>query len=267
MTPEAKAKLEVLKDNLRKELQGYEDQFATSGNRIKLFVIENSGKVLSGDTKVKHEDTYETISYTDSNFAIRTVNINTITNINENKKIDDEEDPEIKIAYNTKETPIIQINNSVDVKDSSKGFCLLTLIVKSDPISVDKEGIVSTVAVGGSYTLPHPTFTYSIAHDVSTDLIFKEKNTGFNEPYILKAINDNKETYNIDVHLGADDPKDENKKIVQTNNLLAGKTVNLYSDGPVVVYGKLSGTGQILSQKSVYFQAGTQLNTSNYMKK
>ncbi len=266
------------KDDLENTLQDLQDKYATSGSRIEQFVKENGGYVICGELKMKKRGEWQSNpdKRTNPNFSIKTVNINTITTITEKEKNKTEntentenENPELQIGYDTTETPIITIKKSVSVKDTPdlKGFTLLTLTLESNPLDIDIGGIIDAVENDENFDslIPKPEFTYSISHDISTDLIFDKKNTGLNEAYILREINKNNRNTNSSIV--AANEQDTGTDMVQSNNLIACQTVNLYSEGPVILYGKLSGTGQILSEKSVFFKAGTQLNTSNYIKK
>ena len=267
------------KEEAKQALQEYQDRYATSGSRIKEFVESLGGQVLCGDYKIQEKGKESRTNKSDSNFSIKTVNINTIRSISEkesteginqnNRPPNQEKETEIdKITYNTVKTPIITINKSITVNDSNKGFTLLTLNLQSSPLNMNIEAIIDAMVEGENYEsmIPKPEFTYSIANDISTDVIFGQKNTGLNEAYILKKINSNINIGGVGVASNFLYSPKEDKNAVQTNSLIACQSVNLYSNGPVILYGKLSGTGQILSNKSVYFRSGTQLNTGNYMK-
>ncbi len=89
-------------------------------------------------------------------------------------------------------------------------------------------------------------FTCEAITNTSTDLVMSEKITGFNESYVLANNNISNEDKGV------------------YDNLIAGDSVNLYSDGNVIINGKLSGKGQIFSKKSLSFKAGTALNNNEY---
>lgn len=82
---------------------------------------------------------------------------------------------------------------------------------------------------------------FDIDETTSTDLIFKDKTNGISERQLLLLANDEKE---------------EDSLIPNAD------TTMLYTEGYVSINGKLSGTGQILSSGSIYFKAGSQLNTA-----
>ena len=85
---------------------------------------------------------------------------------------------------------------------------------------------------------------FDIDQTTSTDLIFKDKTNGVSEKELLLLANSQNE-------------EDDEDSLIPNDN-----TTMLYTKGYVSINGKLSGTGQILSSGSIYFKAGSQLNTA-----
>ncbi|MBR0519581.1 hypothetical protein IJJ97_07295 [bacterium] len=85
----------------------------------------------------------------------------------------------------------------------------------------------------------------------STDLFFGDKNSGISEKNLLKTRYSNKKQ-NLD-----------NNQDIENSLIPIPNPITLYTKGDTIISGKLSGTGQILSNGYTYFKSGTQLNIND----
>ena len=152
-------------------------------------------------------------------------------------------------------TPIIGLHKSVklepievvtkDGKKTQEFFNLITLVAERDEEEHEDEIRDETTGevTGHTTSTELKNIKLHLSQNTSTDLVFAKKNDGVSERKTLMQSNDNSET--------------KTKSIVSNDD-----SVMLYTDGFISINGKLSGTGQILSNGSVYFRAGTQLNAN-----
>lgn len=152
-------------------------------------------------------------------------------------------------------TPIIGLHKSVklepievvtkDGKKTQEFFNLITLVAERDEEEHEDEIRDETTGevTGHTTSTELKNIKLHLSVNTSTDLVFAKKNDGVSERKQLILNNENSE--------------ETTKSIVSNDD-----SVMLYTDGFISINGKLSGTGQILSNGSVYFKAGTQLNAN-----
>ena len=228
----------IAKDKLAAANQKLNDLVQSSSKIIKNFAERGGGKIIctsDADNKDKKSELINKIINKNTEFqvlssdifSIKTVEVTTI------KKFEKKDNDENKydIEYESKKTPIITVKKSIALNGNSN-LNLLTFYL-------DTQVHTSNNSDGSGSSSTSYSFNFSIADDISTDLILDKKVTGFNESYELA-------------------------KGTKDNNLIIGDGVNIYSNGSVIINGKLSGKGQIFSKKNMFFKAGTQLNTSDY---
>lgn len=220
----------LLTDEAIEQIEEFEDvlkKMETRSGLIEVFASEVGGSVIQSSS---------TKSELNKILSINTVDIVNVTDI------------KTKAPKPPKTT--LEDDESTNVEEIDDKKLKITYEVKKTPIITLKK----SASINGNFNLltlkisnSGDGFTCDPVTNTSTDLILSEKITGLNESYILAQNNsstDDKGLY---------------------DNLIAGDSVNLYSYGNVTINGKLSGKGQIFSKKSMFFKAGTQLNTNEYM--
>ncbi len=131
----------------------------------------------------------------------------------------------------------LKIDNVTEIDSTTDKTPIITLnkSAKTDNFSL----FTLTREKNGDYTLDKTK---------STDLIFGEKNYGISERNLFKTRYSNNET-------SSEENEDDKGSLIPVSN-----PITLYTTGDSIINGKLSGTGQILSNGYTYFKAGTQLN-------
>ena len=216
-------------------------------NGSEKITLKNDGKEVilgttQGDTGIIASETTES-----DLFAIKTVGIEN-KDQEEKKKKEDDGKPVSK--WKGTPTPIITLKDSVETTpikikndgDSEKKnfFNLITLVGN---VSIEKKTTTYKDENDVSQTKCETTINnidFHIAKDTPTDLVFNKKNDGVSERKTMLEYTGEEQQY---------------------SGLVSGEdSVMLYSKGNVLINGKLSGNGQILSGENVYFKAGAQLN-------
>ena len=177
-------------------------------------------------------------------------------NNNEEKKDEEHQDDGANIEIDgSTYTPIIGLHKSVKLepievvtKNGTKTeefFNLITLVAERDEEEHENEIRDETTGEVTGHTTSKElrNINLHLSVNTSTDLVFAKKNDGVSERKKLMSSSENSE--------------ETTNSIVSNDN-----SVMLYTDGFISINGKLSGTGQILSNGSVYFKAGTQLNAN-----